>query len=290
MFITRFTKVAVAAVAATVVAGGTAMALTGGLGLGSKQAAGRVNRAVDKAVVAVPTVDGVVTVNGKPATDSESSAGAGASTSGSGASVGGSSGTSTGAGGTTGGASGGIVGPSTGMGAGTGGTGVGTGTGGTGTATGTGGSGAGGTGTGGTGTGSGGTGTGTGTGTGGTGVGTVTPPTVPSDVSLYRSGTYTVTVPGTPAVSKKLCLSGEVNRCKTMSVPAVNAVSMTVDYSANAGTTPPTFSVTPCDGGLGVTVAGITPGTYVSVHADGVDVYTTLTGNEVSQTASLCNP
>ncbi|MEA2686170.1 MAG: hypothetical protein QOE93_1365 [Actinomycetota bacterium] len=285
MLLTRFTKVAFVAVFTVAVGGGAALALSAATTT-SPKATGRLNNVTSKVVGAGPVVDGVIVANGS--TDGAgSSTSAGGTTSGSGTSAGASSGVTTGQGGGTGGATTGIVGPSTGTGGG-----------------GTGGGGTGGGGTGGGGTGGGGTGgstggggatpapvTGTGGSTGGSGD-TLTPPTtptIPTDVSLYREGSYTLTIPATPATSKKLCLSGEVDRCRTISVPALQAVSMTVSYAANASTTPPTFSVFPCAGGLGVTVAGITPGTNVTVRAQGLDVFGVIGTREVSQSASLCD-
>lgn len=128
-------------------------------------------------------------------------------------------------------------------------------------------------------------------GTGGSGGngGNLTPPTVPSDVSLHRDGTYTVTVPGTSVPDKELCLKGEINRCRVVKVPAVGGVSMTVSYTGNTSTTAPTHSVFRCKGGLGVTVSGITSGTTVTVRVEDVAVSGTLTATEVSQSVSLCD-
>lgn len=153
-----------------------------------------------------------------------------------------------------------------------------------------------------------GTGVGTGTGglpavgTGGTGLiaptlpgtsVTVPPtpgvPSVPDGVALYREGSYTLTVPGTPGVAKKLCLNGEVTRCESVTVPALQPTSVTVSYAANASASAPSFDVIPCQGGLGVAVSGITPGTTVTVQARGVTLSRTLGSREVSQSASLCD-
>lgn len=276
MLLARFTKVAVAAVFTVAVGGGAALALSAATTTSPKPAAGRLNGLTTKVVGAGPVVDGVVVANGS--TDgAASSTSASGTTSGSGTSVGASSGVTTGQGGATGGATTGIVGPSTGGGTSGSGTGGGGSTGGV-------------TGTGGGQTPAPVTGTGGGS-TGGSGD-TLTPPTtptIPTDVSLYREGSYTLTIPATPATSKNLCLSGEVDRCRTISVPALQAVSMTVSYKANASTTPPTFSVFPCPGGLGVTVAGVTPGTNVTVRAQGLDVFGVVGTREVSQSASLCD-
>jgi hypothetical protein len=279
MLMARFTKLAVVAVFTVAVGGGAALALSAATTTSPKPAAnGRLNGVTNKVIGAGPVVDGVVVANGS--TDgAASSTSAGGTTSGSGTSAGASSSVTTGQGGGTGGATTGIVGPSTGTGGGT-----------TGGGTGGGGSTGGVTGTGGSQTPAPVTGTGGGS-TGGSGD-TLTPPTtptIPTDVSLYREGSYTLTIPATPATSKKLCLSGEVDRCRTISVPALQAVSMTVSYKANASTTPPTFSVFPCAGGLGVTVAGVTPGTNVTVRAQGLDVFGVVGTREVSQSASLCD-
>lgn len=117
----------------------------------------------------------------------------------------------------------------------------------------------------------------------------VTVPTVPSGVSLSREGSYTLVVPGTTAVSKQLCLKGEVNKCQTVSVPALESQEVEVRYSGNASASVPNYSVGWCPGGLGVTVSGITPGTTVTVEARGVKVARTLGAREVAQSASLCD-
>ena len=117
----------------------------------------------------------------------------------------------------------------------------------------------------------------------------VTVPTVPSGVSLSREGSYTLVVPGTTAVSKQLCLKGEVNKCQTVSVPALESQEVKVRYSGNASASVPIYSVGRCPGGLGVTVSGITPGTTVTVEARGVKVARTLGATEVAQSASLCD-
>lgn len=126
-------------------------------------------------------------------------------------------------------------------------------------------------------------------GSGGPSVTAPTVPTAPGGVSLYRQGSYSLVVPGTPSVDKKLCLSGEVDRCRTLSVPALQGVNVTVSYSANASASAPTFATFACPGGLGVTLSGITPGTNVTVEARGVAVTRTLGSREVSQSASLCD-
>lgn len=126
-------------------------------------------------------------------------------------------------------------------------------------------------------------------GSGGSGVTAPAVPTAPSSVSLHRQGSYTLVVPGTPSVNKNLCLSGEVNRCRNLSVPALQGATVTVRYSGNASASAPTFGVFPCEGGLGVTLSGITPGTSVTVEARGVSLTSTLGSREVSQSASFCD-
>jgi hypothetical protein len=126
-------------------------------------------------------------------------------------------------------------------------------------------------------------------GSGGSGVTAPTVPSAPSGVSLHRQGSHTLVVPGTPSVNKKLCLSGEVNRCRNLSVPALQGATVTVKYSGNASASAPTFGTFPCEGGLGVTLTGITPGTSVTVEARGVTLTSTLGSREVSQSASFCD-
>lgn len=121
------------------------------------------------------------------------------------------------------------------------------------------------------------------------GVPSVTVPTLPGAVSLFREGSFTLIVPGTTAVSKQLCLKGEANKCQTVSVPALESQEVTVSYSGNASAAAPSYRVEPCSGGLGATVAGVTPGTTVTVEARGVKVTRTLGARETAQSASLCD-
>ena len=114
-------------------------------------------------------------------------------------------------------------------------------------------------------------------------------PALGDDASLHAAGTLVVTVPPTPAVSKRLCLSGEVDRCQTVTVPSMEGTTLTLRYSGNAGAKPPTVTSAPCRGGTGVTVSGITPGTTVTAEVRGIRIAATLGTREFSQTASLCD-
>lgn len=122
---------------------------------------------------------------------------------------------------------------------------------------------------------------------------TPTVPTVPDvniDTSPFAEGSYTLLVPGTPAVSKRLCLSGSVtDSCVTVSVGALQPTTITVAYSARTGGELPTYSVASCSGGLVLTIGALTPGTSVTVSANDKSVTRQLGGNEYSETASLCD-
>lgn len=119
------------------------------------------------------------------------------------------------------------------------------------------------------------------------------PPSVPSLSQLSSSasaeGSYTVVVPPTGGTSKELCLKGEVNRCKTITVPATPGRTIVLRWAGNAATTRPSFDIGPCRGGLEVTVSGLASGTSLSVAVDGHEVSRTVTSRERSQTASLCD-
>ena len=114
-------------------------------------------------------------------------------------------------------------------------------------------------------------------------------PALGDDASLHAAGTLVVTVPPTPAVSKRLCLSGEVDHCQTVTVRSMEGTTLTLRYSGNAGAKPPTVTSAPCRGGTGVTVSGITPGTTVTAEVRGIRIAATLGTREFSQTASLCD-
>lgn len=126
---------------------------------------------------------------------------------------------------------------------------------------------------------------------------TVTTPAPPSDTSsvavpnsAYEHGSASVVVPGTDRVSKKLCVIGTVaNKCETLTVPAVQAVTLTVSYSGNASTVAPTFTPGTCSGGASVAVAGVTPGTTVSADVNGRRVSVTVPSRGETETASLCD-
>ena len=118
----------------------------------------------------------------------------------------------------------------------------------------------------------------------------VTRPTAPSSASAHSEGTFTLTVPGTGRVSKKLCLSGTAaNRCQTITVPAVRPVELTVTYSGNAGVEAPRFTTAPCPGGASVGVSGLSPGATLAVVVEGRRVSVTVPERGAHQTASLCD-
>jgi hypothetical protein len=118
----------------------------------------------------------------------------------------------------------------------------------------------------------------------------VTAPTAPSDVTAQGHGTFTVAVPGTGRVSKKVCLSGTAaNKCQTVTVPAVQPVDLVVNYSGNAEATPPTFTPAACPGGIAVTVAGLTPGATLSATVNGKQVTGTVPERSPHQAVSLCD-
>ena len=118
----------------------------------------------------------------------------------------------------------------------------------------------------------------------------VTAPGTPSSASAYSQGSLTLTVPGTAKVSKKLCLTGSaLNKCQTITVPAVRPVELTVSYSGNAGVEAPKFSSAPCEGGMSVGVSGLTPGATLTVVVEGKRVSATVPERSAHQTASLCD-
>ncbi len=144
--------------------------------------------------------------------------------------------------------------------------------------------------------GGGGTGGGNTGGSGGNGGGTTpgTPglpaaPTVAAPESLHSHGSFTVAVPPTSGVSKQLCLSGEVDHCQKITLPATPGTTLRVSYSGNASAKAPTFTPVSCRGGTGVTVSGVTPGTIVTVEVGSARLSVTLRQGERSQTASLCD-
>lgn len=118
-------------------------------------------------------------------------------------------------------------------------------------------------------------------------------PSLPSVSQLPDStsaeGAYTVVVPATPGTAKRLCLSGEVSRCKTITVAPTPGRTLVLRWSGNAGATRPTFSLTPCPGGLSVTVSGLATGAGVSASVDDHELSRTVSSRERSQTASLCD-
>ena len=118
----------------------------------------------------------------------------------------------------------------------------------------------------------------------------VTAPSVPTGASAHSEGSFTLAVPGTGRISKKLCLSGTVaNKCQTITVSALRPVELTVSYSGNAGVEAPTFSAARCEGGLSVGVSGLTPGATLSVVVEGRRVSPTVPERSAEQTASLCD-
>jgi hypothetical protein len=108
-------------------------------------------------------------------------------------------------------------------------------------------------------------------------------------LATFEHGTYTVVVPGSLAVSKQLCLSGAVERCKTVSVPALQPIVLTVSYTSNISTEAPTFTVGTCAGGYSVGVAGLSPGASVTASANGSSRGATVPAKDVTETASLCD-
>lgn len=105
----------------------------------------------------------------------------------------------------------------------------------------------------------------------------------------FDHGSYSVVVPGTPAISKRLCLSGTVNRCKTVNVPAMSPVTLTVAYSSNTSVEPPTFTPNRCAGGLSLTVTGLSSGAAVTADAQGNLVSASVDESGPTQSASLCD-
>lgn len=115
-------------------------------------------------------------------------------------------------------------------------------------------------------------------------------PPAPSSLAAHSEGSFTVVVPGTDRVSKKLCLSGTAaNKCQTITVPALQPVALTVTFSANTGTDKPTFAPASCPGGVSVSVAALTPGATVTVTVNGKALSATVRERGVQQTASLCD-
>ena len=115
-------------------------------------------------------------------------------------------------------------------------------------------------------------------------------PPAPSSVAAHSEGSFTVVVPGSDRVSKKLCLSGTAaNRCQTITVPALRPVELTVTFSGNAGTDKPTFTPATCRGGVAVNVAALTPGATVTVTVNGKALSATVRERGVQQAASLCD-
>jgi len=119
-------------------------------------------------------------------------------------------------------------------------------------------------------------------------------PGLTPDLPPYDHGTYVVVVPGTEAVSKKLCARGNpVDACKTVTVPALQPVVLTVSYSANMGTQIPTLTPGTCVGGLTVNVAGLAPGSHISAVASGNGASAALTATvaatPVNETVSFCD-
>ena len=112
--------------------------------------------------------------------------------------------------------------------------------------------------------------------------------TTPTGVKVYESGTYSVVVPGTAGDAQQLCLSGLVDKCRTVKVPATKSVTLTISYTGNASAPAPTFTVNRCDRGLQIGVNGLTPGSTVNTNAEGTTLSANLTSTEVGQTASFC--
>ena len=115
-------------------------------------------------------------------------------------------------------------------------------------------------------------------------------PSAPQGVSAHSRGSFTLVVPGTDKVSKKLCLSGTAaNRCQTITVPALRPVELTLSFTGNAGMQAPSFSNDQCPGGRSITVSGLTPGATVKVTANGRQLSATVPERGAGQTASLCD-
>ncbi|HEX2274917.1 MAG TPA: hypothetical protein VHG90_13675 [Acidimicrobiales bacterium] len=115
-------------------------------------------------------------------------------------------------------------------------------------------------------------------------------PSAPQGVSAHSRGSFTLVVPGTDKVSKKLCLSGTAaNRCQTITVPALRPVELTLSFTGNAGMQAPSFSNDPCPGSRSITVSGLTPGATVKVTANGRQLSATVPERGAGQTASLCD-
>jgi hypothetical protein len=115
-------------------------------------------------------------------------------------------------------------------------------------------------------------------------------PSTPQGVSAHSHGSFTVAVPGTGTVSKRLCLSGTaVNKCQTITVPAVQPVNLTLSFAGSTGAQAPEFTPGSCPGGASVTVSGLTPGATVTVGMNGNQLSATVSERGASQTASLCD-
>lgn len=108
-------------------------------------------------------------------------------------------------------------------------------------------------------------------------------------LSAFDHGSYSVVVPGTPGVSKQLCLSGAVDRCRSVTVAPLAPTTVTVTYSSNISPQPPTFTLGQCAGGLSVGVAGLTPGATITVSAGTVERSAIVASKDTVQTASLCD-
>jgi hypothetical protein len=110
-------------------------------------------------------------------------------------------------------------------------------------------------------------------------------------VSIYHYASYSVVVPGTPADSQRLCLSGTlVNKCVTVVVPETKSVTLTISYSANASTQAPVFTVGSCNRGYSIGVSGLTPGATVSATAAGKTLSEKIDSKQAHQSASFCKP
>jgi hypothetical protein len=71
--------------------------------------------------------------------------------------------------------------------------------------------------------------------------------------SAAAEGSYTVVIPPTGGMSKELCLKGDVNRCKTVTVSPTPGRTMVLRWAGNVGSTRPSFDVEPCPVGIAVT-------------------------------------
>jgi hypothetical protein len=113
--------------------------------------------------------------------------------------------------------------------------------------------------------------------------------TLPSGVEVYRSGSYTVVVPATEGDGQQLCLEGTlVNKCRTVTIPPTKAVKITFSYDANTSATAPTFTVNPCERGVEIGVAGLTPGSSVTATAEGATISAEIDSQQAGQSVSFC--